>query len=126
VPVRVVKAPQPHATPLPAVVLLHATGLGKDSLAARQAQFARRGYLAVAMDCRYHGDRAQGGDGCRDAYQEALVRRAARVPASAALGCNWLLATDVSAAGRRRRAQARNHGFPTQTPLALPPPPPPP
>jgi hypothetical protein len=74
VPVRVVKAPQPHATPLPAVVLLHATGLGKDSLAARQAQFARRGYLAVAMDCRYHGDRAQGGDGCRDAYQEALVR----------------------------------------------------
>lgn len=78
VPVRLAKPRQPHAAPLPAVVLLHATGQGKDSVAARQAQFARRGFVAVAVDCRYHGDRGQGGDGCRDAYQEALVRRAGR------------------------------------------------
>ncbi|KAL4438723.1 hypothetical protein ABPG77_006327 [Micractinium sp. CCAP 211/92] len=78
VPLRLAKLPPAEAPQeqeaLPAVLLLHATGVDKDSLAARQAEFARRGYLAAALDCRYHGERADpalaGGEG----YQQALVR----------------------------------------------------
>ena len=43
---------------LPVVILLHATGGSRDSLAEQQAALAARGYLAAAIDCRYHGDRA--------------------------------------------------------------------
>ncbi len=36
----------------PAVILLHATGVDMSSLAEQQAAFARRGFVAVAIDCR--------------------------------------------------------------------------
>lgn len=56
VPLRLAKLPPEQASlrqaALPAVLLLHATGVDKDSLAAQQAAFARRGYLAAALDCR--------------------------------------------------------------------------
>lgn len=59
VPLRLAKLPPAEAPQeqeaLPAVLLLHATGVDKDSLAARQAEFARRGYLAAALDCRQGG-----------------------------------------------------------------------
>lgn len=51
VPVRLVKQAVAQGR-LPVVVLLHATGTDKDSLATQQAHFARRGYLAAAIDCR--------------------------------------------------------------------------
>ena len=59
-PLRLVQqAPQhqlpPQPTPprlLPVVVLLHSTGNDKASLAAQQAEFARRGYLAATIDSR--------------------------------------------------------------------------
>jgi hypothetical protein len=51
-PVRLVKEMQAVSGRLPVLVLLHATGYDKDSLAVRQAEFARRGYLAVTIDCR--------------------------------------------------------------------------
>ncbi|KAI3431599.1 hypothetical protein D9Q98_004649 [Chlorella vulgaris] len=73
VPVRLVKQAVAQGR-LPVVVLLHATGTDKDSLATQQAHFARRGYLAAAIDCRYHGDRAAVGEGCWEGYQQALVR----------------------------------------------------
>ncbi|KAI7840401.1 hypothetical protein COHA_005832 [Chlorella ohadii] len=58
----------------PAVILLHATGVDMSSLAEQQAAFARRGFVAVAIDCRYHGARSEVGAGARDGYQLALVR----------------------------------------------------
>ena len=36
----------------PTVILLHATGVDMSSLAEQQAAFARRGYIAVTIDCR--------------------------------------------------------------------------
>ncbi|KAL4440167.1 hypothetical protein ABPG75_003168 [Micractinium tetrahymenae] len=85
VPLRLTKLPPAEVAQrpaaLPAVLLLHATGVDKDSLAAQQAAFARRGYLAAALDCRqealaasYHGERAEQGPAARDGYQQALVR----------------------------------------------------
>lgn len=46
---------EPAQPRLPVVLLLHATGADKDSLAVQQAAFARRGYLAVSLDCRCEG-----------------------------------------------------------------------
>jgi len=58
---------------LPVVVSLHGTGGNKDSRADLLRQLARRGYLAVAIDARYHGDRVPGGaDGSRQ-YNEAVI-----------------------------------------------------
>ncbi|EFN52898.1 hypothetical protein CHLNCDRAFT_9217, partial [Chlorella variabilis] len=73
-PVRLVKRARAQQERLPAVVLLHATGASKDSMATQQAEFARRGYLAVAVDCRYHGERSVDLEDCRGGYEQALVR----------------------------------------------------
>lgn len=61
---------------LPVVIFLHATGSSKEAMAARMAQYAADGFLAAAVDCRYHGERARAQDGqhARDVYQDALVR----------------------------------------------------
>lgn len=68
VPIRLVKAS--HAQPrLPAVVLLHGTGHDMRQVAGLQERYARLGYLAVAMDLRYHGLRAGPGR----TYQEAML-----------------------------------------------------
>eukprot|EP00887_Chlorella_sp_A99_P002427 scaffold10.g2427.t1 len=45
---------------LPVALLLHATGASRDALADQQAALARAGYLAAAIDCRYHGGRSAG------------------------------------------------------------------
>jgi hypothetical protein len=43
------------------------------------AEYAEGGYVAAAIDCRYHGQRGGGG---WDGYQQALVRWAAWPPGS--------------------------------------------
>jgi dienelactone hydrolase len=43
---------------LPAVVCLHGLGGNKEGLAGYLEEFARRGFVGVALDARYHGDRA--------------------------------------------------------------------
>jgi len=43
---------------LPVVLLLHATGSSKEAMGAHMERFARLGFLAVAFDARYHGERA--------------------------------------------------------------------
>jgi hypothetical protein len=58
---------------LPVVLLLHCTGSDRGSLALKQAEFARRGYLTASIDCRYHGLRAVPGSIARDGYQDALI-----------------------------------------------------
>ncbi|KAL3701290.1 hypothetical protein R1sor_019312 [Riccia sorocarpa] len=54
----------------PVVVFLHSTGKSKDAMRASMESFAARGYITVAIDSRYHGERARGSD----AYPSALIR----------------------------------------------------
>ncbi len=64
-----------HGAPrLPVVLLLHSTGADMDSLAEPQARFARRGYLAAAIDSRYHGGRSTTPHHPRLGYEEAIER----------------------------------------------------
>ncbi len=58
---------------LPAVISLHGTGGTKDSQKSMLVQLAKKGIIGVAIDARYHGDRAGGAKGAK-AYNEAIVR----------------------------------------------------
>jgi len=69
VPLRLVSSPTSSSSPSPVVILLHSTGTSKDTLAQQQADFAKRGYLAATIDCRYHGERSVS----PYSYQQALV-----------------------------------------------------
>ncbi|CAG9461995.1 unnamed protein product [Pedinophyceae sp. YPF-701] len=79
-PVALVRPAVPplHArgTALPAVVVLHPTGLGMESVAPLMRSYAKRGMIAAAIDCRYHGARGvepPGGGTLREGYEAALV-----------------------------------------------------
>ncbi|MBM3457632.1 MAG: hypothetical protein FJX77_03745, partial [Armatimonadetes bacterium] len=50
--------PAGNTGPLPAVVCLHGLGGRKESMLPYLEGFARRGMVGVAVDARYHGDRA--------------------------------------------------------------------
>ena len=65
--------PEKVAGKLPAVVVLHGTGGTKEGQRAWLIDLARRGLIAVAIDARYHGERAGGARGAA-AYNEAIVR----------------------------------------------------
>src|SRR5262249_20334167 len=73
VPMRFVTPAGAGQSRLPTMIVLHGTGgLGgyvKDWLSA----FADHGFLAVAIDARYHGDRA-GGQRGKAAYEAAALR----------------------------------------------------
>jgi dienelactone hydrolase len=56
---------------LPVVMFLHGTGGSKETFQPQLAEYARAGYLALALDTRYHGERRQSGLG---EYHRALVR----------------------------------------------------
>lgn len=56
---------------LPVVIFLHGTGDSKEGMEFLQEQFALRGFLGVAIDGRYHGERV--GDRA-DAYEDAILR----------------------------------------------------
>jgi dienelactone hydrolase len=72
VPLRLVKKQQqsPSSHALPVVIFIHCTGSDLNSQALRQAQYAEKGYLAAAIDTRYHGARADP----NMPYQKALVK----------------------------------------------------
>jgi dienelactone hydrolase len=57
----------------PAVIALHGTGGAKESQIALMEKLARRGFVAVAIDGRYHGERAGGAKGAA-AYTQAILR----------------------------------------------------
>ncbi len=57
----------------PAVIALHGTGGTKDGMRSWLDQLAGRGVVGVAIDARYHGDRAGGAKGSA-AYVEAITR----------------------------------------------------
>lgn len=57
----------------PVVISLHGTGSNKDSQLPLLRDLARRGFAAVAMDGRYHGERTKIGKGSAE-YEEAMIR----------------------------------------------------
>jgi dienelactone hydrolase len=76
VPIVVVKPEAAGGTPekpRPAVIVLHGTGGTKDKMGSWLSDLARRGIIGVAIDARYHGDRAGGANGAT-AYNEAITR----------------------------------------------------
>ena len=68
------RRPGANAPGLPAVVCLHGTGGSKESQALLLEELAGRGYLAVAIDARYHGERVPGGAKRADQYNDAAIR----------------------------------------------------
>src|SRR5215470_8436650 len=52
----------------PAVILLHGTGDSKEGMLDWASELAMRGFLAVAIDGRYHGERSKSG------YDDAILR----------------------------------------------------
>jgi dienelactone hydrolase len=57
----------------PVVIVLHGTGGTKDGEAALLRTFATKGFIGVAIDGRYHGERTKAGKGSVE-YQEAIVK----------------------------------------------------
>jgi len=57
----------------PAVVVLHGTGAKKEEQVALLRSLADRGFVALAIDARYHGERAHSDDSIAD-YTNALLQ----------------------------------------------------
>jgi len=57
----------------PVVIALHGTGGSKNNMLALGRKLADKGFIAVAMDGRYHGDRIKSGKGTAE-YNDAIVR----------------------------------------------------
>jgi dienelactone hydrolase len=72
VPVLLVR-PEKIENKLPAVIVLHGTGGTKEGQRSWLIELAKRGLIGVAIDARYHGERARGARGAA-AYNEAITR----------------------------------------------------
>jgi len=72
VPVLLVR-PENAEKKLPAVIVLHGTGGSKEGERDWLNDLARHGIIGVAIDARYHGERAGGAKGAT-AYNQAIVR----------------------------------------------------
>ena len=60
---------------LPVIICLHGTGGSKDNQDIREMlyRFSKLGFMAVAIDARFHGDRVRAGTSTRSAYVEAII-----------------------------------------------------
>lgn len=72
VPVLLVR-PEKEKKKLPVVISLHGTGGNKESQRGLLTDLAKRGIIGVAIDARYHGERARGAKRA-EAYNAAIVR----------------------------------------------------
>lgn len=63
----------PGASRRPVVIVLHGTGGTKESQLPLLTEFARAGFIAIAIDGRYHGARSAAGKGSAD-YNAAILR----------------------------------------------------
>ena len=57
----------------PVVIALHGTGGTKEDQRSLLVELAKRGFIAVAIDGRYHGERTKAGKGDNE-YQQAILR----------------------------------------------------
>lgn len=57
----------------PVVIAMHGTGGNKQSVLALCRKLADQGFIAVAIDARYHGERTREGKGTVE-YEDAIVR----------------------------------------------------
>jgi dienelactone hydrolase len=57
----------------PVVIALHGTGGSKQNMLSLCRKLAEQGFIAVAIDGRYHGERTKAGKGSAE-YEEAIVR----------------------------------------------------
>jgi dienelactone hydrolase len=58
---------------MPVVVALHGTGGNKESQLPLMRELVARGFIAVAIDAPYHGERTKTGKGSAE-YQDAILR----------------------------------------------------
>lgn len=65
--------PEKSRSRRPVVIALHGTGGSKANMLALCRKLANEGFIAVAIDGRYHGERMKFGKGSA-AYQDAIVR----------------------------------------------------
>jgi len=65
---------QSGAARQPAVIVLHGTGGSKEGLAGRLRDLAGKGFVAVAIDGRYHGERAGAPSEGMSPYLAAILR----------------------------------------------------
>lgn len=65
--------PKSMAERLPVVIALHGTGGNKEGQRPLLKQLAGQGFLAVAIDGRYHGERTKAGSGSAE-YVRAMLR----------------------------------------------------
>jgi len=74
VPVLIVRPKLEKGDPVkrPAMILLHGTGGSKEGMRAYLDAFAAEGFVAVAIDARYHGDRSNGKKGS-ERYVNAIT-----------------------------------------------------
>lgn len=77
VPGILVKSPQASGR-RPVVIALHGTGGNKEGQRPLLRELAGDGFVAIAIDGRYHGERAQGGKAVRSAEYVAAILRAFR------------------------------------------------
>lgn len=75
VPVLIYKPVIKNTTKLPVVICLHGTGGSKDAADIKSLlyQFSKLGFMAVAIDARYHGERVNAMLG-RNYYVEAITK----------------------------------------------------
>jgi dienelactone hydrolase len=75
VPVLIYKPVLKSIQKLPVVICLHGTGGSKDNKEIKELliRFTKMGFMAVAIDARYHGERVKALPG-RNAYTEAIIR----------------------------------------------------
>jgi len=57
---------------LPVMIVLHGTGGSKEGVLSWLEEFAREGFIGIAIDARYHGDRSGGAKGAA-AYVAAIT-----------------------------------------------------
>lgn len=65
---------QSGASRQPAVIVLHGTGGSKEGMAGRLRELAAKGFVAVAIDGRYHGERAGASSEGMSPYLAAILR----------------------------------------------------
>lgn len=66
-------SPKERKTKRPAVIMLHGTGGNKEALKSWLDDFAKRGWIGVAIDARHHGARSGGKKGS-EAYNDAIAQ----------------------------------------------------